>query len=569
MRRKALGLLIGLIVLAAGCRGPVIYRRVAIGEAPPADPRQAEFDALSVDLSLRIEPDDGALSGTATWTLRAVQPLDTVVLDLSNAGLSVSNVTRADGRSLAFDHRHDRLEIRLDQPARPGDTVRFAVQYSGTPKPSGFGSYLVDRHGPTDDPERSPVVATLSEPSFARSWWPCKDVPDDKLTATVRLSVPNGLTGISNGRLISRRADGDDRTQFSWRTDYPTAPYLIAFAVSDYVSFTGSVRLTDSTLVPLGFHVYPEDAALARRQFARTGEQVRFFSDRFGVDYPFAREGYRLATFPWTGGMEHQTVSFLVRPGEMDDDAYSSLQAHELAHQWFGDSVTLGDWNETWLHEGFATYAEALWAEGVASKRSGPAAGRATLSRAMEDLIEPFDPDPLADPVGFPFDRTVYRKGAWVVHMLRREIGDRAFFGALKLYLTEHAYGNATTLDLQQAAERASGRNLGWFFDQWVRRPGPVPTLADTTVSRDTTGGAIVAFTLRQTGPLYRLTVPVRFTLPDGSTRGYALPTDRRARTFLAVMPAAPIRTEIDPEAWLLFNPAMRSTKPPSGAPAR
>ncbi|MGC8762194.1 MAG: M1 family metallopeptidase [Acidobacteriota bacterium] len=492
-------------------------------------PRQ-EVDILLTDLDLRLDPGARRIAGTVTFTFRPTASLSRLKLRLHRA-LSLGPC-RLDGALQAVKRKKDDLTFAFT-PALPAGTEHtLSVAYQGTPVVSGAlgGGMFFSEH------DGVPSATTLSEPFDSYAWWPCVDDVADKALARIRLTVPSGMVGASNGTLESHTVNGDGTETWTWFEGYPIANYLIAANVTNYALFTDVYTALDGlTAMPLLHFVYPEDEAAARVNFSRVPEMIGWMAQSCG-EYPFLAEKYGMVAFPWGGGMEHQTLTSMGDRFVGGFGNYDEIYVHELAHQWWGDDVTCGTWNDVWLNEGFATYFEALW---IAREEH----------RSMGEVMAYYDDGRYDGYLGgavylkdgdtaFTDTGAIYDKGAWVLHMLRYVVGDDAFFSALRAYRAAHAYGNATTEDLRAAFEAAAGRDLSWFFEQWVYTPKrPVYRVSWSPVS----GGVSVTVEQRQKHRIARRTtlrdtyiMPLEVTLhyTDGSAETLSVWNDQRSQTF-------------------------------------
>jgi aminopeptidase N len=442
---------------------------------PPEDDSQAanrdQFDVLHYEIFLAPDFDTESLTAAVTVTLQAEQ--DGVVfvdLDLANT-LEVDRVTGS-GTALPFDHTDDVLRLFPPQPLDRDDTWTATIHYGGQPEPTGFLGFSF---GTT--PAGNPLLATLSQPYGARSWWPCKDTPDDKATVLLRAVVPDGLYVASNGILEVEVPSGGN-TLFQWRHEYPISTYGVSIAVAEYVSWEETWLSPGGRVLPIEYHVFPEHEEAARFDFGRTTEILDYYTELFG-EYPFVDEKYGMAEFVWEGAMEHQTMTSYGDVFLTGDRFYERIIGHELAHQWWGNSMTLEDWGELWVHEGFATLAEGLWVE----RAEGTAAYRTFLRRRSNGCCGFNGP---ISPPNRLFNQTVFNKAAWMLHMLRGFLGDTAFFSAMYdlAQRPELQYGTIVTEDVVEQFETSTGQPLQWFFDQWLYRIGrPTFTVDWTTKS--------------------------------------------------------------------------------------
>ena len=409
------------------------------------------------DLKLSYDPATRRLAGTAVLGAVADENLARFDLDL-RPSLDVRSV-KVDG--LPASLRRSGQEVVVTPRVRPrsGWPFTIIVSYQGTPGPVADPDGAQDGWIPTDD-----GAFVAGEPQGAPTWFPCDDRPGDKATFTVSMTVPNGITAVGNGALVKKLVRGG-HTTFVWDTAHPMATYLATitlgrFAVSRSVTRTG---------IPVYLAVDPREAAAAQPALARLGDIVDYQQSVFGP-YPFGTVGAIVDDAHFVGyALETQTRPVFDRAPSVPG------LVHELAHQWFGDSVSPGRWQDIWLNEGFATYAEWLWSE-----HSGGPTARQLLDRAYAapaTATNRWNPPP-GNPGGAAhlFDDPVYQRGAMTLQVLRDRVGDDVFFQILRDWTGQHRYGTATTAQFVALAERDSGRDLGPLFDAWLFHPGK-PTL--------------------------------------------------------------------------------------------
>jgi aminopeptidase N len=444
--------------------------RNAIGVADPSygligpspRPATAEADAATdvthCLLDIELDPVAKTIRGTSTITVTSlVAGLTTFTLDLQ-ANMVVDGVTTG-GTAVAFARPGDTIEVALDRSYNAGESFDVAVAYHGSPINTGYASFDWGTHG------GKPIASTLSEPWYAHTWWPCKDSLGDKFTSDVWVTVPNTMVVASNGLLAGTDTLDGNRLRYRWHESYPIATYLVSLAATNYVTWTQYYDHASGSM-PVQIFAYPESEASVRSNTADLITQIATFSraDVYG-EYPFINEKYGLAQFPWSGGMEHQTIT--------SQGVFNSwINSHELSHQWWGDAITCGTWHDIWLNEGFATFSEAVYME----KKPG-----GSLADYRNWMINYRRPGDYSGTV-YVYDATsmsavfsssfVYRKGAWVLHMLRHVVGDPTLFDILAAYRAAYQGGSAVTSDFEAIAESVSGRDLGWFFNEWVYGPG-------------------------------------------------------------------------------------------------
>lgn len=416
------------------------------------------YDVRHYDLDLDYRLDGNRLGGRATITAVAQDFLGAFTLDL--AGLVVTKVT-VDGRAAArYVHRGTRLEVRPAMPLEAGQQFEVAVSYRGHPRP------LPGVWGEAGWEELADGVIVASQPHGAPSWFPCNDRPSDKAGYRIAVTAPAGYHVVANGSLIStsRRASG---VTWVYEQAEPMASYLATVQIGRYV-----VRELPGD-VPMEIVLPPRRLRDVDAGFGRQAEMMRAFVELFGP-YPYA--GYRVVVTDDELEIPLEAQGLSVFGSNFLTDAWSAerLVAHELAHQWFGNCVTLGRWHDIWLHEGFACYAEWLWSE-CSGRRSADAHARShweRLAALPQDLLLG---DPGPDDM---FDDRVYKRGALLLHALRLTIGDTGFWQLLRTWVTRHAHANATTADFVALAGEVTGRDLGPLFEDWLRRV-PLPTLPD------------------------------------------------------------------------------------------
>ncbi|MFC1887255.1 M1 family aminopeptidase [Candidatus Cloacimonadota bacterium] len=366
---------------------------------------------------------------------------------------------------LTFMHEDDIITIELTEQMMSGEEGEILITYSGNPVNRLNDGMKFRSHAGT------PVVFTMVSPMGARKWWPCKDTPGDKPDSLgIRLTYPEQYISASNGLMISSENNGDGTKTDIWQESFPVATYLTSFAITNYEIFIQNYEYQDQQM-EIVHHVYPEQYDVSVELYTPTPQMLDFYASVYGP-YPFLTEKYGHASCTDLGAlaMEHQTCTSF-DAGYITDPEAEYTVAHELAHQWTGDFLTIGNWEHVWLKEGFARYSEALWAEHLF--------GYEALLDYMNTLDNgsPLDPALQRDPEGSGndiFNIVIYSKGAWTQHMLRGTVGDEAYFAAVQNLMSdpELIYGNFLTEDLENAAENASGMELDWFFDQWFYQQG-------------------------------------------------------------------------------------------------
>lgn len=421
------------------------------------------YDVEHYDLAIDVlDVDSGELSAVASLSAVATQDLDRFNLDF--IGLTIDSV-RIDGRAATYERAAGELTIEPAEALRGGELFSVEVAYHGAPTQRQSAAIPAFVGWVTTSPGRSFV---LSEPDGAPNFFPTNDHPLDKASYTIRVSVPKPYSVAANG-LLQATLDTAERTTFEWQASSPMASYLVTIGVAELELETS----TSSGGLPLRNYYEASIGAGARAAFARQSEMLALYEELFGP-YPFEVYGALVMNVP-LGALETQTLSiFGINAINVENAAITELTiAHELAHQWFGNSVSVSDWSDIWLNEGFARYAEALWIE----HRDGPVSLRAWLVRnynAFAGAGDSFGP-PGTPPANDLFNASVYGRGALALHALRVELGDALFFETLRTYAARYQYGNASTADFRAVAEELSGRDLESLFQRWLYERGLPP----------------------------------------------------------------------------------------------
>ncbi len=431
----------------------------------PLSPEGIErgYDILTYDLAFDLNPAVVALEGRATIRLSSLRSgLAEVRLDLDDA-MTVRSVERDGMPVVSFSAANDVLRIPLDPTLGAEERTTLVVRWGGTPLSGGALSFWTA-------PASGPSVSSLAEPFDARTFWPCVDDPADKAVTTVAVTVPQGYVAASAGLGTSVSASGPGNVTWTWRLPQPIPTYLVSIAVARFETITAEYRSLDGTrTMPVVGYILPEHVAINRTRVASMVRHIEVLASLFG-EYPYLDTKYGIVEGSFSGGMEHPTMTLIGASllGNASRDL-TGLLVHELAHMWWGDEVTMRTWDDIWLNEGFATYAEVLYYE----RTSGAAPGRLLSSRYDDGLYAGQLGPPVVAPANDPFRYTgaVYEKGGWVLHMLRRVVGDETFFAGLREYRRRHERGNATRADLRAVFEELSGRDLKQFFDQWLETP--------------------------------------------------------------------------------------------------
>ncbi|HZT05061.1 MAG TPA: M1 family metallopeptidase [Steroidobacteraceae bacterium] len=536
------GIGIGGLLLFTGLRLAIAAPPAEPG-LPPAEPGlQVEHYGLQVSFDAVAQTISGVSVLTLSWER---SPQGRLTVDMADS-LSARAV-RLDGKPVGYEHQGSKLLVTLPPALSTGREHVLEVSYGGKPNPRYLHFHTV---------AGEPAIASYGLPFSAMGWWPTLDEPLFKAAgADVILTAPQGTMAISNGTLIGTEYLPDGRRRFHWRERSPIYPDVISATIGPYDIIDARYRSESGRTIALHYYVYPADKARAEPEFAAVPDILRVYESLFGP-YPFAREKYGIAEVPFPSFREHQTVPSLGRDlilgtaEAWDLHSVGNVIAHDMAHQWFGDSLTPRRWSDVWLNEAFANYAVALWHE----RRGGEAAYR----RFMRSL----DAGSFSGSVYIAPDRpaeelltyVTFNKGAWVLHMLRHIMGDERFFAALHGYVQANSGGLVDTGTWRAACEHAYGQSLGWFFAEWVYGQGR-PALRMSWNAIPQTGGFQSHVTIEQTqaGQVFTMPVDVEWTGAGRSGRQTVWLRQRR-QDFTLSTPAAPSRVILDPDHWLLRN---------------
>jgi aminopeptidase N len=494
-------LLTGTILGATSLRAQSNAERIANDRYS----RSHDYDLIHQRIELsRFDWDRRSFEGRVTTRLGALRPaFDSVILD-AGALLEITAV-RTGARTLEFTRARDTLVIRLGRAIDMGDSITFTVDYHGRVR-NGTGLTFIEPD--SGAPARPRQLWSQGEADNNHHWFPTYDFPNDKLTWELVATVPGGFTAVSNGRLVNDRRNGDGTRTMRWLQERPAVSYLVSLVVAPLV------RIADRWKgIPVDYYVYRQDSGLARRLFGVTPDMMTVYSRLTGIPYPWAKYA-QVTVADFFGGMENVSATTLVdwlpdARAYVDRPWYQHvLIPHELAHQWFGNYVTTANWANFWLNEGFAEFLPGqYWAA-----RQGRQAGEDYYLDEYQQFmgIDQRRRMPLAA-LG---SNNIYPKGALVLEMLRKYLGDERFWSGIHHYLSNHAYGIATSDDLRQAFLEATGENLAWFWEEWIYQAG-FPELF-VTASWDS-AQAMVTLTIRQQ---QRDTLPadstgLRYTVPE------------------------------------------------------
>lgn len=494
------------------------------------------YDVLYHKIELIIDPALNYIDGKITTQFKALGSMSTLTFDLTNQ-LVVATCKR-NGTNLAFSQVGNELIITLGTTLNTNDTATVEITYTGVPS-SQEDAYETTTHNGV------PGMWTLSEPYGAKDWWPCKQSLNDKIeNVDIYLTSPSQYTTVANGLQQSRIINTDGTATTHFKHNYPIPAYLIAIAITNYQIFTQTAG-TAPNQFPVVNYIYPENYNTAVTELAQTLPIMNFFQNTFEI-YPFWQEKYGHAQFGWGGGMEHTTVSFM-------GNFSRGLIAHELAHQWFGNKVTCGSWNDIWVNEGFATYLSAMIIEHLDGESSfithkNSLINNITSSTSGSVYIGVNE----ALTVNRIFSsRLSYNKGAMVLNMLRFKIGHANFVQALKNILIDAnlAFKYATTAQVQAHFEGTYGSSLQEFFNDWVYGQG-YPTY---NITSSYVGNGNYQVTVNQTSShasvgFYDMLLPIRFLGTNNQVFDTTVNSTANGQQFIVAVPFIATSIAFDPK---------------------
>ncbi|WP_448522127.1 M1 family aminopeptidase [Schleiferia thermophila] len=523
------------------CKRPIVLKSFLRKAGQLSSPVMAKYDILYHRLHFQINPALQPISALAVSYFKAtVDSVDLVVFDLKNSMTIDSVKSLRTGQTLNFQHQFHQVSIVLPAVLSKGQTDSLVIYYRGVPVGSGLGSV-----GRMTYPFGS-AFWTLSQPYGSPDWWPCKDGLSDKIDSIdILITTPVPNRGASLGVLVSDTVISGFRTSY-WKHRYPVAPYLVAVAVAPYVVFDQVIVLPSSGhSLPFVNYVYPTDTPTVYQSVQYAHQVMQLFDTLVGP-YPFKNEKYGHARFGWNGGMEHQTMSFM---GGWQQD----LITHELAHMWFGDKVTCGSWADLWLNEGWAVYLTQLTYEHIK-----PGLYQAYKTNEINKITsQPGGSVYTLDTLNLSrlfSGRLTYSKAGYVLHMLRWQIGDSAFFAGTRNYLndTSLAYSFALTPDFKYHMEAACQCSLSDFFNQWIYGEGYPTYQIIWWQDGDTLRMDISQTTSHTSVPWFSIPVPVRITDSNQNPIDLRIEVPAASFSYAYYLPTGAATISFDPELWLI-----------------
>jgi aminopeptidase N len=522
--------------------------------------RTASDRTISIDdirLDLRVDLAKKLVESKATISFRCVKPTQTVTLDAVD--FVVTHVAAKLSKNLINPARYTsdgkKLVVDLVAPLKAGEAGTLEVAYRVQDPKDGLHFFV-----PGKTRLESPLLVwSQGETSTNRYWIPCIDEPDQRQTTEIIVTVPEGFEAVSNGKLVQRQENPGNTVTFHWKQEIPHPSYLITLVVGEF-----DVVRHEWEGIPVLYYVPKGHRAEAEPTYGRTPEMLAYFSQRFGMRYPWAKYA-QVTCFQFGGGMENTSATtmgerILCDERSLLDRSSESIVSHELAHQWWGDMVTCRDWSHTWLNEGFASYAEALWDEHARGRddyafNMDRKAARAIRAGKLRPVMDRRYTDPQS-----MFDDRSYPKGAWIVHMLRNRLGEEAFWKGIQRYGTENQFHSVETCDLRRSLERATGRDLERFFYDWVERPGNPELDVATEFLPDSQQARL---TIKQTQAGEPFEFPLKIVLTCAGAKDPVVLNETMTEKEFNIrlpLPGPLERIDVDPDQAILME--LKETKP-------
>lgn len=515
----------------------------------PKDPGETpnrNYDVLHYKIEVRLDGIAKSVDGKVTTTLVPLFPaLKTVVFDA--ADMKIKSVKDATGKNLKFTSTSSNISIDLDRPRSYRDTLQISIEYSCKPKQG-----LTFNNTDGAIPGKRAQIWSQGEETTNHYWFPCYDYPNDKSTSEVIGTVNAKYSFLSNGKLVSVKENKKENTKtFHWKETKPHSSYLIMIAAGEYTILRDNLGK-----LPLEYWVYPDDTTNGRESFKYTPAMIKFFNETIGFDYPWEKYA-QIILQDHFGGMENTSATTLSDTwavpdarGRIDNPS-TSLLAHELVHQWWGDLVTCRDFRHMWLNESFASYYDPLFHKMFLGQdefdytmyEDQQAGVVVDTTRGRKPIVSVES-----------YGENVYPRGAAVLHMLRYLLGDDLYHRAMKHYITTHAFQPVETNDLKIAIEETTGQNLQWFFDQWVYKAGH-PVFNVSYQWNESAGN--IALSVRQTQKMdsltgvFRMPVDVEITTSAGAAT-HRIEILKQDSIYTLPAPARPLLVIFDKGDWLI-----------------
>lgn len=571
-------IVLGLVLTFSGCatkknkeatKGknvqlPANIKPLYVQDPQPYQPSNTKItDLIHTKLKVSFDWEKQYLYGVANLTLKPYfYPQSTVVLDAKGFDIDyIKLMTEAGSQDLSYQYDSLQLTIQLDKEYSREQFYELEIKYTSKPNEleeggskaitSDKGLYFINPLG--EDKDKPRQIWTQGETEASSCWFPTIDSPNEKTTEEIYITVDTNFTTISNGLLIYSTDNGDGTKTDYWKQDKPHAPYLFMMTIGEFAEIKDSWKGLD-----VNYYVEKKYAPYARGVFGITPELLTFFSEKLGYEYPWDKY-YQVAVRDYvSGAMENTSAAVFLEEIQLTDreqldENWDYIIAHELFHHWFGDLVTCESWSNLALNESFANYSEYLWFEYKYGRDRADFHGKTEQEEYLQESVSKQVPI-----IRYNyhhredmFDRHSYNKGGRVLHMLRKYVGDDAFFTALKNYLHEHEYTDVEIHELRLAFEETTGEDLNWFFNQWFLSPGHPELKVEHYYLGDTLFLNTVQLQDTSYTPLFKLPLDIEVWV-DGEKTIYPIVIEQAVQQFKFPMTSAPNLVLFDAEQQLL-----------------
>ncbi len=520
--------------------------------------RNRDYDALHYKIELSFDLDNKSFEGSNTILLRPLGN-DFKSCSFDQTELKITSVLNQNMEPLSFTSSDTSVLIHLEKSYSTSDTIQLSIFYNGQNPSDGL---LFD-----DKTDKWPrMVSSNSWPNRARYWFPCYDYPNDKVTHEIIVTAEEDLKVLSNGKLIKTVDHPDEGTKtWYWHQLKPHSTYLSMLAIGPFVVLEDS--LED---LPINYWVYEQDREVAKEVFAITPKAIDFFNKLYDYEYPWAK--YDQVIGPHQGGGAEATSATILGLGAVrhkrpdQDDNWERIIAHEAAHQWWGDLITLRSWDHTWMNESFATYSDYLYTRAMKGVEKGALDLEGKKNQYLREANTKYKRPIVFDRYNNPgdnFDSHTYPKGAAVLHMLRYQLGDDVFFKVLNQFLHKFEFQAVETKDFMETVNEVTGKNMDWFFDQFIFKPGhPEFEISyDYSPCERNINLYVKQVQDRSIGtPIYKLPVEIGITT-DFGTEIYKIWIDKEEQSFKLQSEEKPLMVRFDEENWLLKEWTFKKSK--------
>jgi len=500
--------------------------------------RMEKIDVQHYQFELELNDQDDRISGTATIDIKFNKDINSFALDLINTkdgkAMNVTSVS-VDGRKILYGHESDQVTVQYN--GKKGEIKAFAVAYSGVPQTG-----LVIAKNKYGDR----TFFGDNWPNRARHWLPTVDHPSDKATVSWIVTAPSHYQVIGNGRLMEETNISDELTLTHWKSDVVIPTKVMVLGAARF-----AVQVVDEIQgAPVSSWVYPQDRDNGFYDYAPALSILDWFINHIGP-YPYAKLA-NVQSKTQFGGMENASNIFYFENSVTGERAFETLLAHEIAHQWFGNSASEANWHHVWLSEGFATYFTNIYMEQIHGRNKF-----VEMVNQQRNEIIAFSKEQLVPVVNIQItdymkllNTNSYQKGGWVLHMLRKKLGDEVFWQGIKAYYKKYTLSNALTEDLQAVFESVSGKDLDAFFKQWIYKAGQ-PNL---TVNQAYKKGVLNLLIVQTQSEEFAFPIEIDIVYKDGSTQREVLNVNEKRQAFKISTKEKPANIILDPDSWLLFE---------------